>query len=564
METRYQPQDLEQRACDRWEKLNLFAPGGDGEAYCIILPPPNVTGTLHMGHAFQTTIMDCLCRYRRLHKDRVLWQPGTDHAGIATQIVVATQMAKEQQTPSDVGREAFIDKVWDWKRQSGGTITMQLRRLGASLDWSRECFTMDEKLSLAVREAFVRLHDAGLIYRGKRLINWDPVLQTAVSDLEVVSEEEQGHLWALRYPINDSEAHLIVATTRPETLFGDTAVAVHPDDERYRQYIGKTVKLPLADRDIPVIGDEHVDMEFGTGCVKVTPAHDFNDYQIGQRHNLPMVEIFNANATLNDNVPKEYRNLDRQVARERVVDDLRAQDLLEDIQDHKHTVPRGERSGQILEPRLSDQWFIRAKPLAQEALRVVKEGQIEFIPANWSATYFEWLENIQDWCISRQIWWGHQIPAWYDDTGQVYVARTKEEVYTRHKLDPATVLRQDDDVLDTWFSSSLWPFTTMGWPEETPELKAFYPGNVLVTGFDIIFFWVARMVMMGMQLTDKIPFKQVYVHGLVRDAYGQKMSKSKGNTLDPLDLIDGVDLNTLVKKRLAGVMQERLLKRIEN
>ena len=562
MDKNYRPAEIEERGYDLWTRLNLFSGDGDAEPYCIILPPPNVTGTLHMGHAFQGTLMDCLCRYQRLMGKRVLWQPGTDHAGIATQIVVERQLANKQLTRDDLGRKAFIDKVWEWKRESGGTITRQFRRLGASLDWERECFTMDEHSSLAVREAFIRLYKDGLIYRGKRLINWDPVLKTAVSDLEVISEEEAGHLWELRYPVAGADDHVTVATTRPETMFGDTAVAVHPDDERYRHLIGRMLSLPLTGRTIPVVGDEHVDMTFGTGCVKVTPAHDFNDYEIGTRHDLPVINIFNDDATLNDAVPDAYRNLDRYEARKRVIADLDNAGLLANTTNYKHMVPRGERSGQVVEPRLSDQWFVRATPLAEQAIRAVEDGRIGFVPEHWSNTYFDWLRNIQDWCISRQIWWGHRIPAWYDEAGQIYVGHDEEAVRSEYRLGQTVKLHQDNDVLDTWFSSALWPFSTQGWPDKTPELRTFYPGCVLVTGFDIIFFWVARMVMMGMYFMDEVPFKTVYVHGLVRDGSGQKMSKSKGNTLDPLDLSDGITLDDLLEKRLRNVMQQSIGKRI--
>ena len=586
MDKTYQPESIEARWYERWENDGRFAPSGKGDPFAIMIPPPNVTGSLHMGHAFQDTIMDTLIRWRRMQGRNTLWQVGTDHAGIATQMLVERKVAAEEgKTRHDLGREAFIDKVWEWKHESGGHITRQLRRMGASLDWSRERFTMDDGFYKAVQEVFVRLYEEDLVYRGKRLVNWDPTLNTAISDLEVENRDQQGQFWHFRYPLADGVTtdagldHLVVATTRPETLLGDSAVAVNPDDERYASLVGKFVELPLVGRRIPIVADEHADMDKGSGCVKITPAHDFNDYEVGKRAGLPLINVFSKTAhileaaeafdiqgrplaDIDTRLPAAYAGLDRFAARKAIVADMEAKGLLEKTETVNNTLPYGDRSGDVIEPLLTDQWFVAVETLAKPAIEAVENGDIQFVPKNYENMYFSWMRDLQDWCISRQLWWGHRIPAWYDEDGNVYVARTEAEARDKHGIADDVTLTQDEDVLDTWFSSGLWTFGTLGWPEQTEELKTFHPSSVLVTGFDIIFFWVARMIMLTLKFTDEVPFKTVYVHGLVRDGQGQKMSKSKGNVLDPIDLIDGIDLEALVDKRTGNMMQPQKAKAI--
>ena len=559
---KYNPSDIEEKWYKEWEKNKIFSPSGQGDPYCIMIPPPNVTGTLHMGHAFQVTLMDILCRYHRMLGYKTLWQAGTDHAGIATQMVVERKLTAQGISRKDLGREKFIDQVWDWKSQSGDIITKQLRRMGASLDWDSERFTLDEGLSVAVNKVFIDLYEEGLIYKGKRLVNWDPVLQTALSDLEVISSEENGKIWQIKYFLDDqSKDYLSIATTRPETLLGDTGVAVNPNDERYKSYVGKHVIVPIIGRKVPIVADEYVDIDFGTGCLKITPAHDFNDYELAKKHNLEIINIFDTTARIKCDL-KEYNNLDRFAARKKVLSELDESNALIQTSNHKMIIPRGDRSHAIIEPLMTDQWYVKIKPLADEAIKCVKNKQIKFVPKNWEKTYFEWMNNIQDWCISRQLWWGHRIPAWYDSEKNIYVGENEQDVRKKYDIKDEINLNQDEDVLDTWFSSSLWPFSTLGWPNENERVETFYPTSVLITGFDIIFFWVARMIMMGKKFVGEIPFKEIYVHGLVRDSSGNKMSKSKGNIIDPIDLIDGIKLEDLINKRASDLMQPEMTEKI--
>ena len=562
MDIKYSPKDLESNIYKKWTENDCFSAKDFKSNYSIVLPPPNVTGTLHMGHAFQHTIIDILIRYNRMLGKSVLWQPGTDHAGIATQLVVENNLRKNGKTRHEIGRDALVDEIWKWKEQSGNAIISQTKRLGSSADWDRNRFTMDDGSNEAVKKVFIELYNDGLIYRGNRLVNWDIKLQTAISDLEVTNTEKNGHLYYIKYKIEDSNENLIVATTRPETLFGDSAICVNPKDSRYESFIGRKAIIPILNKAIPVISDDTIDQDFGTGCVKITPAHDFNDYKLGKKHNLDFINILNKNGTFNNNVSGIFKDKNIHKSRSEVVGQLKELGSLDKIEDYKTTVPMGERSGEIIEPLLTDQWFMKMDDLAQLGIDAVKKSNIKFVPKNWEKIYFNWLNNIEDWCISRQIWWGHRIPAWYDDNGNVYVGDNEQEIRDKNNISEGINLIQDQDVLDTWFSSSLWPFTTMGWPENTKELEKYYPTSVLVTGFDIIFFWVARMVMMGIKFLDKVPFKTIYIHGLVRDSEGKKMSKSVGNVIDPIDIIDGIELEALINKRISNLVQPKLKDKI--